>query len=53
MQTQLGHPSNVDVQADRAETWTSGEWVGVGQGDGPRPDTGAFHARQWVGARLS
>ena len=35
------------------EHWTGGEWVGEGQGDGPRTDTGAFHARQWVGARLS
>ena len=53
MQTQLDHPPNVDAQTDRAETWTSGEWVGQGQGNGPRTDTGAYHARQWIGAGLS
>jgi hypothetical protein len=50
MQTQLHHPSNPDAETDRAETWTSGEWIGEGQGAGPRTDTGTFHARQWVGA---
>jgi hypothetical protein len=49
MQTQLHHPSNPDAETDRAETWTSGEWIGEGQGAGPRADTGTFHARQWVG----
>ncbi|HEX9371023.1 MAG TPA: hypothetical protein VF897_08455 [Roseiflexaceae bacterium] len=30
-------------------TWTKGEWVGEGQGEGPRKDTGTFDAEQWVG----
>jgi len=34
---------------NKEEVWTSGEWIGEGQGGGPRHDTGIFHARQWVG----
>jgi uncharacterized membrane protein len=30
-------------------TWTKGEDVGVGQGAGPRKDTGTYDAHQWVG----
>jgi hypothetical protein len=33
------------------DVWTSGEWIGEGQGGGPRHDTGRFHSRQWVGIR--
>ncbi|HJZ50133.1 MAG TPA: hypothetical protein VKE41_23335, partial [Roseiflexaceae bacterium] len=31
------------------QSWTSGEFVGEGQGSGPRKDTGTYDARQWVG----
>jgi uncharacterized membrane protein len=31
------------------QTWTSGEVVGEGQGQGPRKDTGTYDADQWVG----
>jgi uncharacterized membrane protein len=31
------------------QAWTSGEVVGEGQGSGPRKDTGAYDASQWVG----
>jgi uncharacterized membrane protein len=41
------------MPAARARTagqgWTSGEFVGEGQGKGPRKDTGAYDAEQWVG----
>jgi uncharacterized membrane protein len=30
-------------------SWTSGEVVGEGQGEGPRKDTGTYDAEQWVG----
>jgi hypothetical protein len=30
-------------------TWTSGEFVGEGQGSGPRKDTGTYDADQWAG----
>jgi uncharacterized membrane protein len=32
-----------------SDTWTSGEFVGEGQGAGPRTDTGKYDADQWVG----
>ena len=32
-----------------AQQWTSGEFVGEGQGGGPRKDTGEYDADQWVG----
>lgn len=31
------------------ETWTKGEFVGEGQGSGPRTDTGTYNPHQWVG----
>ncbi|HEY3229338.1 MAG TPA: hypothetical protein VGJ87_08960 [Roseiflexaceae bacterium] len=31
------------------QSWTKGEDVGEGQGTGPRKDTGAYDAHQWVG----
>jgi hypothetical protein len=36
---------------DNDAFWTSGEWIGAGQGAGPRHDTGRFHTRQWIGTR--
>jgi len=36
---------------DNDAFWTSGEWIGEGQGAGPRHDTGHFHTRQWIGTR--
>jgi uncharacterized membrane protein len=36
--------------ADRSgQAWTSGEFVGEGQGEGPHNDTGKYDAEQWVG----
>jgi uncharacterized membrane protein len=40
--TQTDRPNPGDA------TWTGGEWVGEGQGQGPH-DTGSYNARQWVG----
>lgn len=41
----------IPAKGERAvgQTWTSGEVVGEGQGDGPRKDTGTYDAEQWVG----
>jgi uncharacterized membrane protein len=41
--------SPVDSRTGQAQSWTSGEVVGEGQGTGPRKDTGAYDADQWVG----
>jgi uncharacterized membrane protein len=37
------------VARPEGETWTSGEVVGEGQGQGPRTDTGTYDTKQWVG----
>ena len=34
---------------EAGQSWTSGEVVGEGQGQGPRTDTGTYDAKQWVG----
>ncbi len=44
-----GTPPAIDSRKGQPETWTSGEVVGEGQGSGPRKDTGAYDADQWVG----
>jgi uncharacterized membrane protein len=41
------YPANRIDQS--GQTWTRGEFVGEGQGDGPRTDTGTYDADQWVG----
>lgn len=42
--------SQQDVTGTPTRSWTSGEFVGEGQGNGPRQDTGKYSASQWVGA---
>jgi uncharacterized membrane protein len=37
------------AQRTAGKTWTSGEVVGEGQGEGPHKDTGTYDAEQWVG----
>ena len=37
------------AEREVGQSWTSGEDVGEGQGTGPRKDTGAYDAHQWVG----
>lgn len=44
-----GGESSIDSRRGQAENWTSGEFVGEGQGSGPRKDTGEYDADQWVG----
>lgn len=39
----------VGERAAEPETWTSGEWIGEGQGAGPRKDTGEYASKQWIG----
>ena len=34
---------------EASQSWTSGEVVGEGQGQGPHKDTGTYDAKQWVG----
>jgi hypothetical protein len=51
MEAQEQYRSAELEKPDNQDAWTSGEWIGEGQGGGPRHDTGRFHARQWVGNR--
>ena len=41
------YPANSADRTGRA--WTSGEFIGEGQGRGPHTDTGKYDADQWVG----
>jgi uncharacterized membrane protein len=41
------YPTNTADRTSRA--WTSGEFIGEGQGRGQRTDTGKYDADQWVG----
>lgn len=44
------YPDTAARTAGRSDgRWTSGEFVGEGQGSGPRRDTGTYDADQWVG----
>jgi len=41
------YPTNTADRTGRA--WTSGEFIGEGQGEGPHTDTGEYESKQWVG----
>ena len=42
-------PTAGQTSRQAGQAWTSGEFVGEGQGRGPRKDTGKYDAEQWVG----
>jgi steroid delta-isomerase-like uncharacterized protein len=47
--TMLQQLGAIPAPGQGSAAWTSGEFVGEGQGEGPRTDTGTYTAHQWVG----